>query len=136
MPYLQYIEWSSAMSVNVAIFDEHHKKLIGIINELFDHMKKGQGEDIMEKIIDELISYTKYHFLEEEKFLEFHHHESLNEHKKEHTGFIKKVTQIKEKYKSGQKMFISLEVMDFLKDWTINHIQKIDKEYSCLGSIS
>ena len=58
--------WNDSYSVKVAELDNQHKKLIGLINQLYDAMKEGKGKDVLEVIFTELIEYTKNHFSAEE----------------------------------------------------------------------
>ncbi len=54
--------WSEEYSVNVNGLDNQHKKLVDLINELHSAMKEGKSKEVLGKIIEELISYTKFHF--------------------------------------------------------------------------
>lgn len=40
------ITWSDTLSVKVQQFDDHHKKLIELINQLFNAMMGGKGKDV------------------------------------------------------------------------------------------
>jgi hemerythrin len=64
------VTWNDNLSVNVAEIDLQHKKLVGLINELFDAMKIGKGKDVTGKILDGLISYTATHFTQEERYFD------------------------------------------------------------------
>ena len=64
------ITWTDNLSVNHTEIDNQHKKLVDLINILFDAMKAGKGTDVLNKIFAELTSYTIYHFTYEEKLME------------------------------------------------------------------
>ncbi len=51
------------------------------------------------------------------------------QHKVEHSKFIKKLNSLKSNFNKG-KITISLEILNFLKDWLLNHIKISDKKYS------
>ena len=61
--------WEDKYKVGVKEFDEQHKKLIELINKLYDAMKQGHGKDVLKSIVNDLFEYTKYHFETEEKIL-------------------------------------------------------------------
>jgi hemerythrin len=42
---------------------------------------------------------------------------------------VAQVVDIQNKFKAGEAM-VSMELMTFLKDWLVNHIQGTDKKYS------
>ncbi len=92
-------------------------------------MKSGKGNIIMGKALQELVDYTKYHFTAGEKLMERAKYNGLALHKMQHAKFVKKVDELNKKHKNGEKI-ISMEVMNFLKEWLINHILGSDHKYS------
>jgi hemerythrin len=122
------IEWDNSLSVKVAEIDKQHRKLIDLINKLNDAMKGGKGKDILEKIIDELFAYAGGHFATEEKYFDQFKFPESNTHKDKHKEFVKKISEFKNGFDSG-KVALTVEVMNFLKDWLRNHIQGTDKKY-------
>ncbi|MCX7820979.1 MAG: bacteriohemerythrin [Brevinematales bacterium] len=125
---MAYIDWSSELSVGVNLFDEQHKKLVGIINKLYDAMKEGKGRNVLGEIFNELIEYTKFHFkAEEEVFLKYDY-PGYSEQQREHSKLTKEVMDLKDKYDKGN-IFITVEMLSFLKDWLSHHILEVDKKY-------
>jgi hemerythrin len=126
---MAFIEWNSNLSVKVAAIDGQHQKLIAMINELNDAMALGKGKEVVSKIINGLVNYAASHFaLEEKYFDQFKYPEALS-HKKEHADFVKKVGEFQEKFNKGMAA-LTLEIMQFLKEWLVKHIQGTDKKYS------
>lgn len=125
----ELIKWNDNYSVKVDRFDEEHKKLIKIINKLNSAMLEGRGKKILTEIVEELIEYTATHFKNEEDYFKKYNYPEYQEHKKIHDNLIEKVLKIQEKIEEGNET-ISIEVIDFLKDWLIKHIMGIDKKYS------
>jgi hemerythrin len=126
MPLMQ---WNPKLSVGVAQFDTEHQKLIAMVNELFDGIEAGKGKDTLGHVLDGLISYTKTHFANEERFMEQHKFPGLAAHKVEHQNLAGQVVAVQAKYKAGASAVLTLEVMAFLKGWLLKHIQGTDKEY-------
>jgi hemerythrin len=126
---LALFNWNDSYSVNIKEIDSQHKILIGLINELHDGMKVGKGKEILEKTLDELIKYTVYHFDYEEKLFTSYKYPESSSHKMAHTSLIQQVKTLKENYDSG-KTVLTMDVMNFLKDWLGNHIIGTDKKYS------
>jgi hemerythrin-like metal-binding protein len=115
--------------VNVAEIDQQHQKLAALINQLNEAMSQGKGKEVTGKILTELINYTSSHFALEEKYFDkFAYPETLT-HKKAHAELVKKVVEFQEGFNKGS-LTLSLELMRFLKDWLIVHIQGTDKKYS------
>lgn len=122
------MEWDKSYSVSVAEFDEQHKKLFGLINTLNDAMKAGKSKDALGGVLKGLIDYTASHFAAEEKMMREHDYLQTQMHKGEHDKLVKQVLMLQEDFKAG-KMMLSMEVMNFLKDWLNTHIAVSDKKY-------
>ena len=121
--------WSEKLSVGVKQLDDDHKKLVGMVNQLYDAIQSGHGKDSLGKILAELITYTTVHFAREEKFFAQTNYADTAAHKKQHDDLTKQVLDVQQKYKAGVSGTLSLEVMNFLKNWLITHIQGSDQKY-------
>jgi len=123
------IEWSDNFSVQVTTIDRQHKRLVDLINKLHKAMRTGAARTVIAQVIGELVEYTQVHFKDEEKMMERAGYADLEKHKVQHFKFVEEIAQFQEKFNSGKTM-ISMDVMKFLKDWLLNHIQGTDKKYS------
>jgi hemerythrin len=122
------ITWQDSYSVKVRKFDDEHKKLIALINQLHDAMKVGQGGQVIGSVLQSLIDYTASHFAAEEALMKLHGYPDFERHKKEHNLLVMQVLDVQKSLKSG-KVPLSQEVMSFLKQWLQTHIQVEDKKY-------
>lgn len=122
------ITWNENYSVKVKQFDDQHKKLIEMVNELHDSMKVGKGKETLEKILKGLVQYTEQHFSSEERLMKLHGYTGYENHKKEHNQLVMQVLDIQKKYQEGTTM-LTQSVMNFLRDWLQKHIQGDDKNY-------
>ncbi|MFQ3675972.1 MAG: bacteriohemerythrin [Endomicrobiia bacterium] len=125
---MSYIDWNENLSVGLTSFDEQHKKLVSIVNRLYDAMKEGKGRDVLGEVFSELIEYTKFHFKSEEEVMLKYDFPGYKEHLDEHNKLTKDVMELKEKYDKGN-IFITTEILAFLKDWLAHHILETDKKY-------
>lgn len=123
------ISWTEDLSVSVKDFDNQHKELIKLINELHDAMAARKGTEVLGRVLANLVSYTKVHFANEEKLMLAHNYPGYLNHKAEHDSLTKKALDIKSKFDRGNNI-ISVELMAFLKDWLTKHIIGLDKKYS------
>ena len=87
--------WKDAYSVGVDLFDSQHKKLFEICNELNDAHQKGIAGGVVEEKLKELYQYSYYHFDSEEKDLEENGYEELENQKKEHNFFKKRLSSVR-----------------------------------------
>jgi len=123
------LTWKDEYSVKIAEVDAQHKKLIGLIGELDQAMAKRQGKEVVGSVLDKLISYTVTHFTYEENLMRANNFPGYQEHKDKHEKMTAKVLDLQRQQQQG-KLTISLEVMDFLKNWLQKHILGTDMQYS------
>ncbi len=121
------IVWSKSYSVGVSQMDKEHQRLIDIINNLYTAMRSGRSKDAIGTILDELVEYTRTHFAHEERLMKESNYAGFDEQKRAHEALIAQVVEIQGKYRVGTAL--GQEVMSFLKDWLIKHIQGMDKNY-------
>ena len=125
---MAFFNWSEDLSVGVKASDDDHKKLIEMLNRLYEGMKSGQGKEVVGKVLDDLIRYTKFHFAREEEFFTRTGYPAV-EHKEQHRLLVKQAEDLQSRYKSGENS-LSIDTLDFLRDWLTIHIQVTDKKYS------
>jgi methyl-accepting chemotaxis protein/hemerythrin len=121
------INWSKSYSVGVSQMDKEHQRLIDIINNMYSAMRSGRSGDVIGSILDELIDYTKTHFAHEEKLMLEAGYTGFDVQKHAHVALVNQIIEIQNKYRAGTAL--GQEVMSFLKNWLINHIQGLDKKY-------
>jgi len=121
--------WTDKLSVGVGVIDDDHKKLVGMVNELYDAMQAGHGKASLGRILDGLVQYTKFHFAREEKFFAQTGYPAAVPHKQEHDALTRQVLDVQQKYAAGAGSTLSLDVLHFLKDWLVKHIQGSDQKY-------
>ncbi len=126
---MAFLTWSNSYSVGVQQFDAEHKRLFAIMNEVYDGMKAGKGKDVLEIVLQELIGYTEQHFSSEEQAMTRTAYPDLQAHVALHRAFTAKVKDFQTQYRAGA-VSLSVQVLDFLRDWLTHHIGGVDKRYT------
>ena len=121
-------EWKDSYSVGLDSIDKQHKMLVDSLNELHEAMLNGEANDVIAGILKGLSDYIGIHFSYEESLMKKHTYMGYEEHKQIHNEFVEKVNKFNQDFTKG-KLMLSLEVMNFLKNWLKNHIMGKDKEY-------
>lgn len=124
---MSLMQWNDQMSTGIDRFDREHKKLIDLLNSLYDAMKAGKGKDVSGTILQELIAYTVTHFANEEKAFAEAGYEEAQRHHDIHEKMKAKVMSFKSDLESGKVSVIDL--LNFLTDWLKKHIMETDKKY-------
>jgi methyl-accepting chemotaxis protein/hemerythrin len=122
------LEWDSSFATNISQFDQQHRKLFDMVNELHDAMQQKRSKEAIGSILGRLIEYTASHFgAEEEAFRKSGYPEEAR-HKQQHAELVGQVLELQRKFNAGETL-LTQSVIEFLQDWLINHIKGVDKKY-------
>jgi hemerythrin len=121
--------WNESYSVRVRQCDAQHKGLFDTINQLADAMRVGKGHAVISQIVSQLITYTRTHFQQEEALMEQAQYPELAAHRQLHRKLVADVEKFQRELEEGLRPN-TVAVLDFLKEWLTQHIQKVDKAYS------
>jgi hemerythrin-like metal-binding protein len=121
------LEWDESMAVQLPAIDSQHKQLIGWIKALNDAVVKGEGAQIIDDVLQKLVSYVQEHFSYEERLMLSHNFPGFTSHRQEHDFFVTKLGDMHAWITNGEEL--SSKTLDFLIDWIINHIKGTDQIY-------
>lgn len=131
---MSLINWNGSLNLGIESIDKQHQELVRIINALHDAMLAGKAKAVLGPILLELVNYTKQHFRHEEKLFRICAYAQTAAHSAQHASLTKQVLEFQTQFDAGATS-LSIEVMEFLRDWLTKHIQETDKEYvSALSS--
>jgi hemerythrin len=120
--------WSDKYSVGVRPMDDQHKELVQILNDLHDAMMKGHAQTVTGPLLRKLVDYTHKHFAAEETMMVSARYPALAGHRDQHRELTRQVEEYVARFEK-KEITLNLTLMNFLRDWLVNHIQKTDKEY-------
>jgi hemerythrin-like metal-binding protein len=125
------LEWNNSYLMGIPVIDKQHQHFLELFNQLLALIPDVNKTQQLSKIIDELESYTHYHFNMEENLMQkasFSETEVSN-HRMQHQVFVKKVEefQIASKYNN---VVLSEQLIHFLQKWFLTHIKVVDKKYA------
>jgi hemerythrin len=123
--------FTDAYKTGIEFVDEQHKRLFEIIKETNDviHAELLHDKyDAIIHIIEQLKEYTIMHFSDEEKYMERIGYEGIGLQRAAHGAFVDRLNEINlDDMDDNQKEYLD-DLIDFLLEWLINHIQKLDKK--------
>lgn len=126
---MAFATWDQSYSVQVQRLDAEHQQLFSIINQLHEGMKAGRGSQVMERVLQQLLGYTEQHFSDEEALLRQANYAELASHVAQHRAFTTRIREFSQAYQSGAGA-LSVEMLDFLKNWLSQHILAADQRYT------
>lgn len=116
----------------IEFIDKEHERLFELAEEthelLYDEFLQNKSDQIVH-LISELINYTRTHFTHEEAYQKRIDYPYLEQHAKQHRQFEDKLLEfdldsIANNFEEQNETIE--ELLNFLVDWLINHIQKVD----------
>jgi hemerythrin-like metal-binding protein len=108
--------------------DSQHTVLFGILNDLHDAMMKGKAQSVAGGLLRKLAKYAHDHFMAEESMMASAGYTGLAQHRILHRDLTKQVEEFVARYERGE-VTMNLQLMNFLRDWLTNHIEKVDHGY-------
>lgn len=123
------INWAQTMSVKNAEMDADHQRLVSLINELYEAMWQDQADTLIQKCLDSLKGYVRYHFQAEEKLMAECSFPGLKAHQALHGKFIEDLAAMEARWQDGDSE-VSEQMMDMLQGWLVDHIMRIDMQYA------
>lgn len=130
---MNFIEWNDSYSTGIALMDQHHKRLIALINRLYTDVFACEDIDeeraLTNSILVQLEDYAEYHFTVEEQLMNEYHFPEYNNHLAEHDFFREKIIALASRLAAGEAA-LSFTTFEFLRDWLTVHILINDKKYA------
>lgn len=128
-----FFKWDKErLTTHVDAMDNEHKKLIDIMNRLYERHEAKATKNELGSIVRELVSWTVTHFDHEEKFFDTLDYSQASVHKKIHKDLIQRLKDHGAEFeKTGQ---LTPAFFQFLKTWLTAHIMGIDTKYGVIAS--
>ncbi|MDS0526932.1 hemerythrin family protein [Clostridium sp. SHJSY1] len=122
-------EMKDEYRTGIKSIDEQHEKIFEIADKAYTLLKDDFTVDKYDKVVqlmEELREYTKFHFKEEEAYMEKIGFKRMFTQKVEHEQFIKKLDNMDlSLIDKNQDQYI-MNILQFLSDWLVEHIQEKD----------
>jgi len=128
---MSVIEWNNSFVLGVPEIDGHHQHLLELFNKTYQVFVAQAGRGALETVLDELVNYATYHFAAEERLMAECGYQSLPQHRREHEGFIERITVQQHDFYAGRTT-LTLELIVLLRDWVLDHILRCDKELAAV----
>lgn len=123
------LNWRKIYETGIPKIDEQHQGLFDTLKKLYETPMHEKGL-VLKSSMEELMNYATEHFeTEEEYWKEINFpNDMIKQHKREHDLYIKEISLIlRNNFQDG--IFLSMNALDFLKDWIIDHVLGEDQEY-------
>lgn len=122
--------FTEAYVTGIELVDEEHKELFRIIGEVYHVIEEEYLHDKYDEIVhllEELKNYTKFHFADEEKYMQSIQYQGLAAQKRAHDAFVARLEEMNFEHIDEHQQETLEEMMEFLTEWLVNHIMHSDK---------
>jgi hemerythrin-like metal-binding protein len=129
-PQIEPFVWSDKLATGIDEVDSQHRRLVELVNEVGGLCIAEAGIAQLKPVLDELISYTQYHFKTEEQMMNQYAVNSsfqLN-HIKAHEEFCKQMLLATGVIQSSPQNITDLlaQLLNYLTRWLFQHIMVED----------
>ena len=128
------VAWTESYVTHIEKIDRQHKKLIALINRLYEAcIGASDIEGAFKKALHEMVEYVRLHFSDEIAFLEKigYPKAAVADHKRKHDKLVEDILHAGHRYCSGEA-FVPNKFARTLRDWVLSHIAFDDKAYAII----
>jgi hemerythrin len=119
--------WKNEYSIGHGPIDGQHQRLFALASDLHMAIIQGKAKIALVKILADLVNYTKTHFATEERLMQAQGYPEYATHKALHDQLTKRVIAFQKEFEAGHAA-VSMDLLQFLKDWLTNHIGATDRK--------
>jgi hemerythrin len=105
--------------------DGEHRVQVGLLSALRDAVTEGRAETEVNEILEQLVDYTKVHFMSEELLMRLYQYPHYEAHVAEHDRMVEQIEQARERHRVGDAA--TTETLDATLAGLIEHIGRTDR---------
>ncbi len=114
--------WTDRMNIGMEPLDDHHKTILRLMLEVKAETESMRHSEDVRGILSALASYSKYHFLAEERIMREQYFPELEQQRAEHRWYVERIDGLSAAYSTGNDAAFRKELLEHLKGWFVNHI--------------
>jgi len=123
---MAFVIWNPAWETGIAQIDEQHRQMLAQIEALLMAIHENHPGDRLPSLLEFLAEYVETHFSNEEEQMQASAYPGFSGHKAIHDRMRAQVAQLVEGYRENPGTMTE-EVIDFLTEWLIGHINDHDQ---------
>lgn len=120
------LAWTVNLLTGIHEIDRQHQVLFDVVARLELAVTSDEKWSAVHFALVELTNFVNIHFAVEEALMRLHGYPALEAHIEEHRRFCAGLAEIKE---HSIRDDVSIKMMEFVKNWLVNHIGVADCAY-------
>ncbi|WP_300668972.1 bacteriohemerythrin [Desulfoluna sp.] len=130
---MEGLAWDDSCKIQISLMDERNQRLMEIAAKLVElnavKRKKEEDFEAIGEVLADMMEFARMHFNEEEKLLVGKQYPELNQHRREHKKFIKKMMGFRRLF-SEDPGKVTDDAVGYVKEWLPSHIKEEDARYA------
>jgi len=118
-------EWNQELLTGEAAIDAQHRELFALLQQLGDAITAGHGDEIVGRILEELIGYAAVHFQDEEALMARVGYPGITHQRAAHEAFAADATRMMNEWVAGTGV-ASEDLYEYLYTWVAQHVETMD----------
>lgn len=119
------LEWKSEFSVGIASMDFEHRKMITMINEIYDELSQRKDADSIEQFLGDIHAAINAHFALEERMMKDAGYVEYEAHKDDHEELLDQIRDMMDRFREDPENGFEL-LRENLADWFEKHFASFD----------
>ncbi len=128
---MAHVAREASVKTGVDLIDRHHQRIIAHINRLHQCLNKGESEEVL-AILEDVIEFTTSQFADEEHQLAINAFPQLEQHKRVHESFSRRLKEYRRVLQVGYNETIAKKLLSDMRIWLTDHILRDDCAYLSL----
>lgn len=118
------------MGIGVPVIDNQHRVLVGMINNLFEHLNRGYfiEKTTLAKMLATLVDYLQQHIRFEEEWMEKSNYPRMTEHAHNHKYITDQTNMLMKNFEVGNNSIV-LKIIGMIRKWFVKHSENDDKAF-------
>lgn len=122
------LDMTKEMHTGIKELDEQHERIIEMMNELASAVTGKSNTKHRNELMKTFMDYTSWHFSNEERYFDDFSFEYADQHKKEHSSFIKYIRDLEVAVNKSLVEDSSIQLVE-MKKWIYKHFTIDDQKY-------
>ena len=118
--------WKNEYTIGIERIDHQHRYFLELVNWLPKLFRQTEQSDLLNRYIDEIILYARFHFLSEENLMQFYDYPDTQSHAELHANMLSQLSLKMSLMDLGD--ITKEEFGNFLVQWFFGHTVEEDPQ--------
>lgn len=118
-------DWNQELLTGEPSIDTQHRELFALLEELGAAITAGRGDELVERMLEEILGYASVHFHDEEALMAAVGYPGIASQQAAHSAFAADATRMTHEWAAGTGV-ASEDLYEYLYTWVVQHVETMD----------